>query len=444
MSSSASNEGAQAAAPPTAAVDVVPTELVQGFVLPDESLDYTTKFKGSVQDALNAISSGQVKIPKEGVYLRSARLSLERGFDVYFKLELVSKPVARVHARTQPSARDADGWERAPTVDPETGREYFVNHDLQCTSWCTRGTLPAGFTTAVDEQGRMVFLHNGKSQFADPRLGQASPSQPPPAYRPRVRIKGAAGAHIIHTDHAHSNYPNPPQHWQPAQARVRVHGTPIPASTSSAATPAAVAAPRLRVHAYPANGVAGPTAEATSKSAPPPTVPRVRVHANIADINHHPIDGEAPPVYAEVVSGESTNQSTPSEQRALQNRRGVRLSSSSPTDWSSFTIPEMTEEEMIARAELESLETYRCGSMREMSVKIRESWEESLSQELASPDAPSGGHGSLRDGAVVSAPRRKIDLEKAGLENMAKIWMEQSADSGLPIDPALFVASVLA
>lgn len=60
-----------------------------GFVVPDPSLDYTEEFGGSVKNAQKEIETGRVEIPAEGIYIKSARLTSQRGSDVYFKLQRV-------------------------------------------------------------------------------------------------------------------------------------------------------------------------------------------------------------------------------------------------------------------------------------------------------------------------------------------------------------------
>jgi len=159
-----------------------------------------------------------------------------------------------------------------------------------------------------------------------------------------------------------------------------------------------------------------PRLGALAPATPPPAyVPRVRVHPKA--VPDSDIDGEAPPMYADTVAHTSLPRVSA---KPVAQHASARLSRE---HLSSFTLPEMTEEEMIARAQQESLETFRKGSLRQMSVRIRESLQQSLSGPIE---------------ADATTPRHSVELEQAGLENMAKTWMDQSADSGLDVDPTLY------
>ena len=65
------------------------TEQNFGFRVPDENLDYTDEFQGSVKKAQLEIETGRVEIPEEGIFIKSLRLTNKRGSDVYFKLQHV-------------------------------------------------------------------------------------------------------------------------------------------------------------------------------------------------------------------------------------------------------------------------------------------------------------------------------------------------------------------
>ena len=70
------------------------------------------------------------------------------------------------------------GWERS--VDPSTGREFWLNHATHETSWTppaeSASSLPPGWEERRDAQGRVFFIdHNRKTTtWVDPRRGQSA------------------------------------------------------------------------------------------------------------------------------------------------------------------------------------------------------------------------------------------------------------------------------
>jgi hypothetical protein len=432
----------------TATFKVVPVEQPQDFFVPSSqtALDCTARFNGSVQAATDAVAAGDFAIPADTgyVFVRSARLSRERGYDVYFKIvweELhktsmphatsengacffggansastaapaathdASAPPVRVRAKAAP-AQDADGWEL--TFDEETQLDYYINHNVHCTSWAV-GPVPEKCVVSVDEHGRYMFGYphqavGGAPVYADPRLGDESLHWPPPP---------------------------------PYRSRVRVVASPL--SPTSAAAAAA------------ADGAAG---------------------SSIAS-------GEAPPLYDDVDGLEDGGWPLPSPLPLPSACDAIVAAEPADLDLSVFTIPEMTEQEMIARAEresIESIELYQRGSMRQMSEAIRKSLQAALaSQDLrdlpsisnepqkepndatiaAAPGAstaaaplaaaiaggadaaagPSSGGAvvPVRSVSVAVARKPRVVLEK--LPNMADKWMELSADTGLAVAPGLY------
>ena len=109
-----------------------------------------------------------------------------------------------------------------------------------------------------------------------------------------------------------------------------------------------------------------------------------------------------------------------------------------------FTLPELSEDQQVALARELSLETFRQGSLRQMSKQIRESMHRSLSDDSirssvgeSSPTTSTSTSTSTAAASETSVKQRR-QLERTGIKNMAKIWMQQSADSGLEVQEGLY------
>ncbi len=74
-------------------IDEVPAGLLANMGL----TDVTERFNGSVGTLKRAVEKGEIKLPRDGVYICSKRLSKQRGSNVYF---LVKQSQHQSHQKT--------------------------------------------------------------------------------------------------------------------------------------------------------------------------------------------------------------------------------------------------------------------------------------------------------------------------------------------------------